>query len=73
MYFRQRYIDNWNEFLRSGPLNETEHAEILRRRNSLDKNEILSLQLSWLHECGFSDVDLVYKNRTFIVTVAKKG
>jgi len=73
LYFRQQYLEYWNEFLRNGPLSETEHSEILKRRNSLDKNEKLSLQLSWLHECGFSDVDLVYKNRTFIVTVAIKG
>jgi len=73
LYFRQRHLEYWNGFLRNGPLNETEHAEILKRRNLLDKNEKLSLQISWLHECGFTDVDLVYRNRTFIVTVAKKG
>ena len=72
-YFRQQYLEYWNEFLRSGPLKETEHAEILKRRDTLDKNEKLSVQLRWLHECGFSDVDVVYKNRTFIVTVARKG
>ncbi len=73
LYFRQRHLDYWNGFLKSGPLNETEHAEILKRRDTLDKNEKLPLQLSWLHECEFSDVDVVYKNRTFIVTVARKG
>ncbi len=73
LFFRQQYLEYWNQFLRDGPLSETEHAEILKRRNSLDKNEKLSVQLSWLHECGFSDVDLVYKNRTFIVTVARKS
>jgi len=72
-YFRQRYLDYWNEFLRSGPLSDKEHAEILKRRSSLDRNEKLSVQLKWLHEAGFSDVDVVYRNRTFIVTVARKG
>jgi tRNA (cmo5U34)-methyltransferase len=72
LYFRQRYLDNWNGFLKSGPLNEKEHGEILTRRDILDRNEKLSLQLSWLREAGFSDVDVVYKNRTFIVTVARK-
>jgi tRNA (cmo5U34)-methyltransferase len=71
-YFRQKYLDYWNVFLKNGPLNDAEHAEILRRRNLLDKNEKLSAQLAWLHEAGFSDVDIVYKNRTFIVTVARK-
>ncbi len=72
-YFRQRYLEYWNEFLRAGPLNTGEHDEILKRRDKLDKNEKLTNQLAWLREAGFSDVDVVYKNRTFIVTVARKG
>ena len=72
-YFRERYLDYWNQFLKSGPLSGKEHLEILARRDILDRNEKLSLQLNWLHEAGFSDVDVVYKNRTFIVTVARKG
>jgi len=71
-YFRQRYLDYWNDFLRSGPLTEAQHAEILKRRDTLDRNEKLSVQLTWLKEAGFSDVDIVYKNRTFIVTVARR-
>ena len=72
-YFRQRYLDYWNGFLADSPMDPSEHAEILKRRNLLDKNEKLSLQLAWLHEAGFADVDVVYRNRTFIVTVARKG
>jgi tRNA (cmo5U34)-methyltransferase len=71
-YFSQRYLDYWNDFLRSGPMTQAQHAEILKRRDTLDRNEKLSVQLSWLAEAGFSDVDIVYKNRTFIVTVARK-
>jgi tRNA (cmo5U34)-methyltransferase len=71
-YFRQRYLDYWNDFLRSGPMTEAQHAEILKRRDTLDRNEKLSAQLSWLKEAGFADVDIVYKNRTFIVTVARR-
>ena len=72
-YFRQRYLEYWNEFLRSGPMTESQHAELLKRRDTLDRNEKLSVQLMWLAEAGFSDVDVVYKNRTFIVTAARKG
>jgi tRNA (cmo5U34)-methyltransferase len=72
-YFRQRYLDYGNEFLRSGPMTESQHAELLKRRDTLDRNEKLSVQLMWLAEAGFSDVDVVYKNRTFIVTAARKG
>ena len=71
-YFRERYLEYWNEFLRNGPMTEAQHAEILKRRDTLDRNEKLSVQLTWLKEAGFADVDVVYRNRTFIVTVARK-
>lgn len=71
-YFRKRYLDYWNDFLQSGPMTEAEHAEILKRRDTLDRNEKLSVQMTWLKEAGFSDVDVVYRNRTFIVTVARR-
>lgn len=71
-YFRERYLEYWNDFLRNGPMTQAQHAEILNRRDTLDRNEKLSVQLSWLKDAGFSDVDVVYKNRTFIVTVAKR-
>lgn len=71
-YFRKRYLDYWNDFLKNGPMTEAQHQEILKRRDTLDRNEKLSDQLVWLNEAGFSDVDVVYRNRTFIVTVAGK-
>ena len=72
-YFRKRYLEYRNEFLNNSPMNDVEHAEILQRRDTLDRNEKLSVHLHWLQECGFSDVDAVYRNRTFTVTVARKG
>ncbi|MGA9087377.1 MAG: class I SAM-dependent methyltransferase [Methanoregula sp.] len=71
-YFTERYREYWNDFLKSGPLTSEERTEILTRRDTLDRNEKLSVQLQWLHEAGFTDVDVVYRNRTFIVTVARK-
>lgn len=71
-YFRQKYLDYWDDFIKKGPLTRGEYSEILRRRDTLDRNDKLSDQLRWLCECGFNDVDVVFKNRTFIVTVAKK-
>lgn len=59
-------------FFQNGSLSTGECEEILRRRNTLDRNDKLSEQLLWLHECGFSEVDVVFKNRTFIVTVVQK-
>jgi tRNA (cmo5U34)-methyltransferase len=72
-YFRDRYMAYWNDFLKNGPLSSGENREILKRRKTLDRNEKLSVQLDWLRGAGFSDVDVVYRNRTFIVTVALKG
>jgi tRNA (cmo5U34)-methyltransferase len=72
-YFTRRYLEYWNEFLKNGPMTEAQHAEILKRRDTLDRNEKLSVQLAWLAEAGFADADVVYRNRTFIVTVARKG
>lgn len=71
-YFTGRYLAYWDEFLKNGPLAQKERGEICRRRDTLDKNEKLSVQLAWLKEAGFSDVDVVYRNRTFVVTVAHK-
>lgn len=71
-YFRRRYLDYWNEFLKNGPLPDSGRAEILRRRDTLDRNEKLSVQIGWLREAGFADADVVYRNRTFIVTVGRK-
>jgi len=71
-YFRERYLEYWNAFLKSGPMTEAQHAEILKRRDTLDRNDTLSDQLAWLNGAGFADVDVVYRNRTFIVTVARK-
>ena len=52
-YFRQRYLEYWDAFLKSGPMTGAQHAEILKRRDTLDRNEKLSDQLAWLREAGF--------------------
>lgn len=71
-YFTRRYRQYWNDFLGSGPLSDREHAEIANRRETLDRNETVSRQLRWLRSAGFADVDAVYRNRGFVVTVARR-
>ena len=66
-------VNTGTTFYRAGRWVHRRHAEIRRRRDILDRNEKLSVQLAWLHEAGFSEVDVVYKNRNFMVTVARKG
>ena len=68
-----RYRKYWDGFIRSGPLTDAEKQEVMRRRDTLDRNAKLSTQLAWLSDCGFSSVDIVYKNRTFVVIAAEKG
>lgn len=72
LYFNARNKEYWIDFIKSGPLYRSEHDPILIQRSQLDKNEKLSSQLQWLRDAGFCDVDVVYKNRTYIVTVARR-
>lgn len=71
-YFSNRYKEYWTQYLECGPLNNPEHREQYKKRGELDRPERLSDQLRWLTESGFSDVDVVYKNRGFAVTVGRK-
>lgn len=68
----RKYMLYWDEFIRNGPLREDEQIEILRRRATLDRNAKLSVQLKWLLDSGFSDVDVMYRNRTFVVLTGRK-
>ena len=68
----RQYMQYWDEFVCNGPLSADEQKEILKRRDTLDLNAKLSLQLQWLRDCGFSDVDVVYRNRIFVVLAGRK-
>ncbi len=68
----RKYREYWDGFVAGGPLPEKERIEVMRRRDTLDNNAKLSDQLAWLYEAGFSGVDVVYKNRFFVVLVGKK-
>jgi tRNA (cmo5U34)-methyltransferase len=68
----RQYLQYWDEFVRNGPLSGDERKEILKRRDTLDLNAKLSVQLKWLRDCGFSDVDVVYRNRIFVVLTGRK-
>jgi tRNA (cmo5U34)-methyltransferase len=68
----REYMHYWDGFIRNGPLGTDEQAEILKRRASLDRNAKLSVQLGWLNNCGFVGVDVVYRNRIFVVITGKK-
>ncbi len=66
------FMDYWEDYVSKGPLSKAEREEIRGRRDTLDKNARLPVQLEWLREAGFSDVDVVYKNRIFVVFSGRK-
>ena len=68
----RRYMEYWNDYVRSAPLPEEEWKNALQRRDTLDKMEKLSVQLGWLRAIGFSEVDIRYKNRMLTVMRGRK-
>jgi tRNA (cmo5U34)-methyltransferase len=68
----RRYMAYWDEFLVPCPLSAEDKKQMLYRRDTFDKNEKLSVQLAWMADCGFSEIDLVYKNRLFVVFMGRK-
>jgi tRNA (cmo5U34)-methyltransferase len=69
----RRYMAYWDEFLVPCPLSPEDKKQMLYRRDTFDKNEKLSVQMAWLADCGFIEIDLVYKNRLFVVFTGRKG
>jgi tRNA (cmo5U34)-methyltransferase len=68
----RRYMSYWDEFLEPCPLSGEEKKQVLYRRDTFDKNEKLSVQLAWMQECGFINIDVVFKNRQFVVVTGMK-
>jgi tRNA (cmo5U34)-methyltransferase len=62
-----RNMKYWDDFVSSGPLPQNVARNAMARRDTLDRMERVSVQLSWLREAGFSSVDVVYKNRMLVV------
>ncbi|ACL16083.1 class I SAM-dependent methyltransferase [Methanosphaerula palustris] len=68
----RRFIEYWDAFLSDGPLTPAEQAVIRTRRDTLDQSANLGDQLTWLKTSGFSNVDVIYRNRTFVVLTGSK-
>jgi tRNA (cmo5U34)-methyltransferase len=68
----RRYMEYWDDFLVACPLPPEDKKQVLYRRDTFDRNERLSVQIAWLQECGFEEIDLVYKNRLFVVFTGKR-
>jgi tRNA (cmo5U34)-methyltransferase len=68
----RRYMAYWDEFLEPCPLSSEEKKQVLYRRDTFDRNEKLSVQLAWMQDCGFTSIDVVYKNRQFVVFTGRR-
>ena len=69
----RRYMAYWDTFLETSPRSSEDKKQVLYRRDTFDKNEKLPVQLAWLQECGFCEIDVVYKNRLFVVFTGRRG
>lgn len=67
-----RFREYWDRFVAESTFDRAELNAAMQRRDTLDRNAKLSDQLDWLRESGFSDVDVVYRNRFFVVIVGRK-
>ncbi|MDI9633378.1 MAG: methyltransferase domain-containing protein [Methanolinea sp.] len=72
-WLSRKYREYWDSHLAGAPIDPAEVEAARARREALDQNAPLLDQVRWLGEAGFSCVDVVYKNRTFCVFVARKG
>jgi tRNA (cmo5U34)-methyltransferase len=68
----RRNLEYWDDFVLGGPLAREEAEAILKRREIFDRMEKLSVQMEWMKEIGFRDVDVIYKNRSFAVFAGRK-
>jgi tRNA (cmo5U34)-methyltransferase len=66
------FMEYWDAFLKTGALSNAECEEVRRRWEMSDRNVSLTSQLLWLQSAGFSDVDLIYRNRMFVVLTGRR-
>ena len=67
----QKYHDMWMNWIQETGLSKNELLKIIDRMQ-YDKPSSLSIQLQWLKEIGFQDVDCYYKYFNFAVYSGRK-
>ena len=61
-YLQKLYWQHWLNQVRSIEKDEERIRESVDRRTTYDKEATLWEQIQWLKNCGFKDVDCIYKN-----------
>ena len=59
---REHYWAVWLEHVRGQRATEEQIQQSIARRQTYDRDALLSDQLAWLQAAGFSSVDILYKN-----------
>jgi len=67
----QKYQDMWMNWIKETGLSQNELSKIINRMQ-YDRPSFLTIQLQWLKEIGFSDVDCYYKYFNFAVYSGRK-
>jgi tRNA (cmo5U34)-methyltransferase len=70
---RNLYWNRWMKHVRQSGATEEQIQSSIQRRTEFDREALLTEQLTWLCESGFSTVDCVYKNYFLGVFLAIKG
>ncbi len=65
------YKNDWKQKVESSGLSLQE-IQAAYERTKLDRMATLDIQLQWLNEIGFSDVDCIYKYHNFVVLFGRK-
>ena len=72
-WLNRRFREYWDEFVAGSTVPKEDLRAAMDRRDTLDKNAKLGDQLAWLRDAGFCDVDVVWRNRNFVVLVGRKA
>jgi tRNA (cmo5U34)-methyltransferase len=70
---QELYWSQWLETVRKRGAAEEQVQSSIQRRKTFDQDALMTDQLRWLEEAGFSSVDCVYKNYFVGVFYAVKG
>jgi tRNA (cmo5U34)-methyltransferase len=70
---RRLYWNRWMSHVRQSGATEEQIQSSISRRTKYDKDALLTDQITWLKEAGFTTVDCVYKNYFLGVFLAIKG